>query len=444
MNQEADLPTIFGSIRAQQPCLWVNPERTAAEEGGAPVEVDVDEAELRMLRAAPLLHRLWPESVSVHQAVTSPLVDVDRLSHSLGSEPELGRWLLKADHQLPVAGSVKARGGFHEVLAVAEGLALSNGLMSPGGDLLVLATEPARALFRDHSVVVGSTGNLGMAIGLLSSALGFTSIVHMSRDAKEWKKKRLRDAGVSVIEHSGDYLNAVARGREAARQDRHAHFVDDERSPDLFSGYAAAASELGPQLEAHGVTVDSEHPLFVYLPCGVGGAPGGITFGLRRLFGPDVYCFFAEPVGAPCMVTQMASGRSEPFSIADIGLDGHTEADGLAVGQASELVAPLMRSRVAGIYTLTDDQLFTLLRRLDDSEGFEIEPSAAAGAAGPLILGHSRTGRAFLRGSGLARVMPAATHVIWTTGGALIPAEERRAYLQHARQLHADLRFDDV
>ena len=42
-----------------------------------------------------------------------------------------------------------------------------------------------------------------------------------------------------------------------------------------FLGYSAAYKTLIKQLKNAGVTVDSTHPLVVYLPCGVGGGPGG-------------------------------------------------------------------------------------------------------------------------------------------------------------------------
>ncbi|CAN5166762.1 D-serine ammonia-lyase [soil metagenome] len=432
-------------LRDRLSTLWVNPAASGPPFDPPPPGINVPDAQLRMSRADPLLRALFPETAGSAHPVSSALLPADELARSLGAPDRVaGRWLVKADHQLPVAGSVKARGGFHEVIATAERVAVQHGLLQPGGDLAALSTPEARELFASHSIVVGSTGNLGMAIGLMSSALGFRAVVHMSRDAKQWKKDRLRAAGATVVQHPGDYLNAVARGREESARDPLSHFVDDEQSTDLFDGYAVAARELQAQLAEQGIVVDPDHPLFVYIPCGVGGAPGGITFGLKELFGPDVHCFFAEPVGAPCMVLQLASGSAESVSIAELGLDGRTEADGLAVGRASMLVAPLMRSRLAGVYTVTDEQLFGMVARAFESEGLEVEPSAAAGMAGPLVLARSYAGRRYLEREGLAEKLPDSTHVIWTTGGALVPAADMSRNIDRGRAVDADLSFAEM
>lgn len=459
------------ALRAGRPVWWAQrPWSDSIDVTDAPSLAEWAAASRRLRWFAPLLAQLFPDVLAASEGlIESPLQAAPALQAALGLPGACGSLFVKADHALPIAGSVKARGGIHEVLEHAEALAVRHGLLPADPQArsavssTVLADEPARALFARHQVAVGSTGNLGLAIGVMAAALGFEAVVHMSADAKAWKKDRLRRRGVQVVEHAGDYAQAVAAGRAAAQAEAgRIHFVDDERSSSLFLGYAVAAERLAAQLAAAGRVVDAAHPLIVHLPCGVGGAPGGIAWGLAQTFGPHVHCFFAEPVQSPCFLLGMlaahpqvridnpalakalaASGAAdEPPSVYDIGLTNRTEADGLAVPRASALALRWVGPLLAGGYTVSDDDLYRLLHLAAEHGGWRLEPSAAAGLAGPRLLMNAAGAPAWLEATGLAPQLAQATQVVWTTGGSAVPDVEMSAFRQRAADLATTLADD--
>ena len=302
-------------IRQRKENIWINPD-ICEMEAFAQVQdmkfVEVRAAQNRLMRFAPLIAKVFPETADKRGVIESELVSIDNMKQAMNENGAgiVGKLLLKNDAKLPIAGSVKARGGIYEVLKHAENLAMKEGILKNTDDYSKLAESEVRDFFSQYTIQVGSTGNLGISIGMMGAKLGFNAIVHMSQDAKQWKKDLLRNNGVTVIEYESDYTQAVANGRKLSEGDSKSYFVDDENSRDLFLGYATAALRLKVQLYKAGIIVDADHPLFVYLPCGVGGAPGGITFGLKEMFGDNVHCFFAEPIEAPSVMVGMIAKSS--------------------------------------------------------------------------------------------------------------------------------------
>ncbi|WHZ00994.1 D-serine ammonia-lyase [Neobacillus sp. YX16] len=419
--------------------LWLNPKIEKFKTGikKSPLtQDDVKDAEERLKRFAPYIAKVFPDTKKMNGIIESPLVRIPSMKLSLEQDyqqPILGELLLKCDSHLPISGSIKARGGIYEVLKHAEELALQHQLLTIQDDYSILDSDRFRTFFSQYSIAVGSTGNLGLSIGIMSAKLGFNVTVHMSADAKQWKKDLLRSKNVNVIEYESDYSKAVEEGRLQADGDPTCYFVDDENSYDLFLGYAVAASRLKKQLEELEITIDENHPLFVYLPCGVGGGPGGIAFGLKLFYQDHVHCFFAEPTHSPCMLLGLMTGLHDKISVQDIGIDNVTDADGLAVGRPSGFVGKTIEPFLSGNYTVSDEQLYKLLKELVDTEGIHLEPSALAGMIGPIKL--CKEGTDYLLKHNLTKKMSKGTHIIWGTGGNMVPKEMMKQYYQKGLNL---------
>ncbi|HDM8233299.1 TPA: D-serine ammonia-lyase [Vibrio campbellii] len=413
--------------------VWFNPNITTLEEGLPYVGLgaaNIKDASERLKRFAPYLMKAFPETAASDGVIESNVVEIDKMKSSLEAQygtQILGRLMLKKDSHLPISGSIKARGGIYEVLTHAEKLAIEAGLLSESDDYSKLFSEEFRQFFQQYSIAVGSTGNLGMSIGIMSAKLGFSVSVHMSADAREWKKNKLRSHGVNVVEYEQDYGVAVEQGRKEAEKDPTCFFIDDENSQTLFLGYSVAGERLEQQFDDMGIIVDAEHPLFVYLPCGVGGGPGGVAFGLKMAFGDHAHCIFAEPTHSPCMLLGVHTGLHDDIAVQDLGIDNITAADGLAVGRASGFVGRAMERLLDGYYTMTDERMYHHLGELSEQEDIRLEPSALAGMMGAVHVSQDQAYQARMQFN--EGKMKNAIHLVWATGGGMVPEAEMSAYL---------------
>ena len=125
------------------------------------------------------------------------------------------------------------------------------------------------------------------------------------------------------------------------------------------------------------------------------------------------------------MTIGMMTGLHDEVSVADFGLDNQTAADGLAVGTPSAFVGKTMEPLLEGCYTISDETMFKLLTMLADAEDIRLEPSALAGMTGPIQV---------IRNEVPMANAPTATHLVWGTGGSMVPENEMNMYYEIGRK----------
>ena len=123
-------------IAGMEELVWINPKEMdySEYEKNLPVsDEELKDAEERLARFAPFIKKVFPETAETNGIIESPLEPIFSMQKELEKiyETEIpGKLYLKMDSHLPVAGSVKARGGVYDVLKHAEELAMEAGMLS--------------------------------------------------------------------------------------------------------------------------------------------------------------------------------------------------------------------------------------------------------------------------------------------------------------------------
>ena len=104
----------------------------------------VRDAEQRWQRFSSYIMAAFPFTKFSKGIIESDLKDIPAMKKLIEGRRGFeipGRLMLKCDHALPIAGSIKARGGIYEVLSFAEKLAVAAGLLQETDDYAKLHSD---------------------------------------------------------------------------------------------------------------------------------------------------------------------------------------------------------------------------------------------------------------------------------------------------------------
>ncbi len=121
-----------------------------------------------------------------------------------------------------------------------------------------------------------------------------------------------------AAEYEDDYGVAVEQGQKQ-RNPIQTVLSTTKTLARYFCWRVVAGQRLKAQFAQQGRVADASHPLFVYLPCGVGGAPRR-RLCLKLAFGDNVHCF-VEPTHSPACYLGVYTGLHDAISVQDIGVD---------------------------------------------------------------------------------------------------------------------------
>ncbi len=262
-----------------------------------------------------------------------------------------------------------------KVVSKAEHLQRSGSFKIRGAvnRLALMSREERRA-----GVVAFSSGNHAQGVALAASMLGVRALIVMPRDAPEVKLAATRGYGAEVVTY--DRLNedreAIAQVIAAQRGSVLVHPFDDRF-------VAAGQGTVG--LESAQDRSDIE---IAVVPIGGGGLCAGMCVALKASLG-HVEIWGVEPVVADDARQSLAAG-----SIVRIPTPV-TIADGVAASSVGSSTFPVMAQHLAGIVTVSEEEISDAMRFVFERMKQVVEPTGALTTAAllngriPLVKGRT-------------------------------------------------------
>ncbi len=220
---------------------------------------------------------------------------------------------------------------------------------------------------RARGVLAFSSGNHAQAIALSARELGTGATIVMPSDAPAIKLAATRGYGARVVTYDRMTENRETLSRRLA-DEQGLTLIPPFDHVDVIAGQGTAALELfeevGP-LDFLFVCLGGGGLLAGCATAAAGMAPGCRVFGVEPLAGNDVQLSLiaGTPVTIPVPVTI---------------------ADGAQTTRVGDLTFPIIRQRVEGVLTVTDDELVTTMRFFAERMKQVVEPTGCLAAAAVL------------------------------------------------------------
>jgi cysteine synthase A len=256
----------------------------------------------------------------------TPLVRLNRITRGVNTEV-----LLKLEFQNP-GGSVKDR------------IALS----------MIEAAESAGRISPDTVILEPTSGNTGIGLAMVAAAKGYKCALVMPDTMSIERRKLLHAFGAELILTPGSegMSGAINKAQEMAEKDLR-YFI-----PQQFEN--PANPEIHRQTTAEEIWRDTDGILDIFVSgVGTGGTLTGVGSILKKRL-PELMIVAVEPADSPVL----SGGSSGPHKIQGIGAGFIPQV--LEIGLIDE------------IFKVTNEEAFTMARRMPKEEGILVGISSGA------------------------------------------------------------------